>query len=260
MDPQVTAQADALARLYLFPFALKVLSAVAIWIVGGWAIHLIRGAFGRAMRVRRVDATLTRYLDASANVLLKVLVLIAILGVLGIQTTSFAALMAAAGIAIGAAWAGMLANFAAGLFLLTFRPFKVGDVIAAGGTTGTVREIGLFVTSIDTPDQVLTYVGNNKLFADSVQNFSANPFRRVDLTAQVPSSVDLLDSIGRLRDEVRRVPNVLADPAPSVEILSYNPAGSVVTIRPYCNSEHYWQVYFDTNRVISQLYSRTVLA
>ena len=143
------------------------LSAVAIWIVGGWAIHLIRGAFSRSMRVRHVDATLTRYLDASANVLLKALVLIAILGVLGIQTTSFAALMAAAGIAIGAAWAGMLANFAAGLFLLTFRPFKVGDVIAAGGTTGTVREIGLFVTSIDTPDQVLTYVGNNKLFADS---------------------------------------------------------------------------------------------
>lgn len=82
----------------------------------------------------------------------------------------------------------------AGLFLLTFRPFKVGDVIAAGGTTGTVREIGLFVRSIDTPDQVLTYVGNNKLFADSVQNFSANPFRRVDLTAQVPTSVDLLDN------------------------------------------------------------------
>jgi small conductance mechanosensitive channel len=260
MDPQVTAQADALARLYLFPFALKVLSAAAIWIVGGWAIHLIRGAFSRAMRIRHVDATLTRYLDASANVLLKVLVLIAILGVLGIQTTSFAALMAAAGIAIGAAWAGMLANFAAGLFLLTFRPFKVGDVIAAGGTTGTVREIGLFVTSIDTPDQVLTYVGNNKLFADNVQNFSANPFRRVDLTAQVPSSVDLLDSIGRLRDEVRRVPNVLADPAPSVEILSYNAAGSVVTIRPYCTNEHYWQVYFDTNRVISRMYSRTVVA
>jgi small conductance mechanosensitive channel len=261
MDPQVTTQADALARLYLFPFALKALSAVAIWIVGGWAIHLIRGAFSRAMRVRRVDATLARYLDASANVLLKALVLITILGVLGIQTTSFAALMAAAGIAIGAAWAGMLANFAAGLFLLTFRPFKVGDLIAAGGITGTVREIGLFVTSIDTPDQVLTYVGNNKLFADNVQNFSANPFRRVDLTAQVPSSVNLLESIGRLREQVRRVPNVLAQPEPSVEILTYNPSASVVTVRPYCRSEDYWQVYFDTNRVITELYSRaTVVA
>jgi len=261
MDPQVTAQADALARLYLFPFALKVVSAVAIWVVGGWGIHLIRGAFSRAMRIRRVDATLTRYLDASANVLLKALVLITILGVLGIQTTSFAALMAAAGIAIGAAWAGMLANFAAGLFLLTFRPFKVGDLIAAGGITGTVREIGLFVTSIDTPDQVLTYVGNNKLFADNVQNFSANPFRRVDLTAQVPPSVNLLESIGRLREQVRRVPNVLAQPEPSVEILTYNPSASVVTVRPYCRSEDYWQVYFDTNRVITELYSRaTVVA
>ena len=90
MDPQVTAQADALAQNYLFPFALKVLSAVAIWITGGWAVHLIRSAFSRSMRVRHVDATLTRYLDASANVLLKALVLIAMLGVLGIQTTSFA--------------------------------------------------------------------------------------------------------------------------------------------------------------------------
>ncbi len=260
MDPQLTAQADALARLYLFPFAIKVCSAAAIWVVGGWAINLVRAAFSRTMRLRQVDATLTRYLDASGNVLLKVLVLIAILGVLGIQTTSFAALMAAAGIAIGAAWAGMLANFAAGLFLLTFRPFKVGDLIAAGGTTGTVREIGLFVTAIDTPDQVLTYVGNNKLFADNVQNFSANPCRRVDLTAQVPPAIDLLESMGRLREQLRRVPNVLPEPAPSVEILTYNPGGSLVTVRPYCHSEHYWQVYFDTNRVITELYTRSVVA
>ncbi len=124
-----------------------------------------------------------------------------------------------------------------------------------------MRQIGLFVTSIDTPDQVLTYVGNNKLFADNVQNFSANPFRRVDLTAQVPSSVNVLESIGRLREQVRRVPNVLAQPEPSVEILTYNPSASVVTVRPYCRSEDYWQVYFDTNRVITELYScATVVA
>src|SRR5262245_21799190 len=106
MNPELTTQADALLRNYLFPFALKIIGAAAIWIVGGWAIRLIRVAFARTLRMRQVDSTLTRYLDASAAVLLKALVLIAILGVLGIQTTSFAALMAAAGIAIGAAWAG----------------------------------------------------------------------------------------------------------------------------------------------------------
>lgn len=261
MTPELASRLDTLFRTYLVPLGWHVLGAVAVWIVGGWVINLIRAALHRSLRARRVDATLSRYVDASAAVLLRVLLLIAVLGVLGIQTTSFAALIAAAGIAVGAAWAGLLSNFAAGLFLLTFRPFKVGDVIAAGGTSGTVREIGLFVTSIDTPDQVLTYVGNNKLFADNVQNFSANPFRRVDLTAQVPPSVNLLESIGRLREQVRRVPNVLAQPEPSVEILTYNPSASVVTVRPYCRSEDYWQVYFDTNRVITELYSRaTVVA
>jgi hypothetical protein len=201
MDPQVTAQADTGSAL---PVSLRV--------EGAQRRNLDRRRLGhppdsrrfsRAMRARRVDATLTRYLDASANVLLKALVLITILGVLGIQTTSFAALMAAAGIAIGAAWAGMLA---------TSQPGCSADVSAVQGRRPhrcrrhhrDVREIGLFVTSIDTPDQVLTYVGNNKLFADNVQNFSANPFRRVDLTAQVPPSVNLLESIGRLRDGAAR--------------------------------------------------------
>jgi small conductance mechanosensitive channel len=180
--------------------------------------------------------------------------LIAVLGVLGIETTSFAALIAAAGIAIGAAWSGLLANFAAGLFLLTFRPFKVGDLISAAGVSGTVREIGLFVTAIDTPDQVLTFVGNNRLFADNVQNFSANPFRRVDLTAQLPGGVDLDRTIQAMRERIRQVPNVLASPPPSIEILSLGAAGPVLTVRPYCRSDDYWQVYFDTNRAISQVY------
>jgi small conductance mechanosensitive channel len=135
-------------------------------------------ALHRFMTARPIDATLARYLDAGANVVLKLLVVIVILGVLGIETTSFAALIAAAGIAVGAAWSGLLSNFAAGLFLLTFRPFKVGDTIAAAGVSGTVTEIGLFTTTIDMADHVQTYVGNNRLFADNVQNFSANTCRR----------------------------------------------------------------------------------
>lgn len=254
MTPEFASKFDALFRAYIVPLAWHFLGAVSVWIVGGWVINLIRAAFNRALRVRRVDATLCRYLDTSAAAVLRLLLLIAVLGVLGIQTTSFAALIAAAGIAVGAAWAGLLSNFAAGLFLLTFRPFKVGDAIAAGGTLGTVREIGLFVTSIDTPDRVLTFVGNNKLFADNVQNFSANPLRRVDLTAQLPQGADISGALERLREMVVRIPNVLNEPEPSVEILTFSAAGSTLTIRPYCRNEHYWQVYFDTNRLISQLF------
>jgi small conductance mechanosensitive channel len=255
MTPEFASKLDTLFRTYLVPLGWHILGAVVLWIVGGWVINLIRTAFHRALRMRRVDPTLCRYLDASATVALRVLLLIAVLGVLGIQTTSFAALIAAAGIAVGAAWAGLLSNFAAGLFLLTFRPFKVGDFIAAGGTSGTVREIGLFVTSIDTPDRVLTYVGNNKLFSDNVQNFSANPMRRVDLTAQLPQGADVSGALDRLKDMVLRVPNVLSDPEPTVEILTFSAAGSTLSVRPFCYSEHYWQVYFDTNRLISQLFA-----
>lgn len=253
MPETLTTPADALIRLYLLPMGWKLLGACAVWVVGGWAVRLIRTAFARFMRLRQFDVTLSRYLDASLNVLLKLFILIAMLSVLGIETTSFAALIAAVGIAIGAAWSGLLANFAAGLFLLTFRPFKVGDAIAAAGVTGEVREIGLFVTTIDTADHVVTFVSNNKLFADNVQNFSANTFRRVDVAATVPAGTNLEDMLPRLRERIVDVPNVLRSPAPTVEILTLNPAGSVLAVRPFCHHDHYWQVYFDTNRTISQL-------
>jgi small conductance mechanosensitive channel len=253
MNPELTAQVDTLLRAYVVPMAWKLVGALAVWILGGWAIRLVRTAFGRFMRSRRVDPTLARYLDSSVAILLNVLILIAVLGVLGIETTSFAALLAAAGIAIGAAWSGLLANFAAGLFLLTFRPFRVGDVISAAGVLGRVREIGLFVTSIDTPDHVLTFVANNKLFADNVQNFSANPFRRVDLIAQLSNSMDLERTVRTLRERVKHIPNVLEMPAPTIDILTFNGTGPVLTVRPCCRNDDYWQVYFDTNKAISQV-------
>jgi len=249
LAPQVTS----FARLYLLPLGWKILGAAAVWIIGGWIVRLIRVALGRFLSARHVDATLARYLDASANVVMKVLLLVAVLGVLGIETTSFAALLAALGVAIGAAWAGLLSNFAAGIFLMVLRPFKVGDFVTAGGTTGTVREIGLFATAFDTGDNVRVYVGNGKLFADSIQNFSTNPYRRVDLTAQVAHGVDPQDAMRRLRDRVARIPNVIADPAPSVEILTFTALGPVLAVRPFCDNADYWQVYFEANRVIVEV-------
>ncbi len=243
---------DTIVRLYLIPAAWRILGAAAIWFVGSWAIKLLRKALKRFMRVRALDVTLATYLDTGATVVLQLLVLIAVMSVLGVETTSFAALLAAAGIAIGAAWSGLLSNFAAGLFLLTFRPFKVGDTIAAAGVTGTVREISLFVTTLDTQDHVLTFVGNNRLFSENVQNFSANPFRRVDLTAQLPAAVDPETAGQRLLEIVRTIPHVLGTPAPHVDILTFNPTGPVLAVRPFCPSGDYWQVYFDTNRAISR--------
>jgi len=252
VDAQVGSQIDLIVRLYLIPIAWRLAGAVCIWLIGSWAIKLLRTALRRFMRLRALDVTLATYLDTGAAAVLQLLVLIAVMGVLGVETTSFAALLAAAGIAIGAAWSGLLSNFAAGLFLLTFRPFKVGDTIAAAGVTGVVREIGLFVTAIDTQDHVLTYVGNNRLFSENVQNFSANPFRRVALTAQLPVSANAEAAGAQLLDLVRSVPHVLRNPAPRVEILTFTAAGPVLAVRPFCPSENYWQVYFDTNRAIGK--------
>jgi small conductance mechanosensitive channel len=252
MQEQITSQVDSFVRLYVLPMGWKILGALAIWLVGSFMIRLLRTALRRTMKVRRFDVTLARYLDTGATVVLQLLVLIAVLGVLGVETTSFAALLAAAGIAIGAAWSGLLANFAAGLFLLTFRPFKVGDTIAAAGVSGIVREIGLFVTAIDTTDNVLTFVGNNRIFADNVQNFSANDYRRVDLTAQVAAGTNVEDTMAAIRSELLQIPHVLEKPAPLVEMLSFTPTGSVLAVRPFCHNDDYWQVYYDANRAILQ--------
>lgn len=250
MNADIVGQASNLFTLYVVPLGWKLVGAIAVWIVGGWVIRLLRAAVERTLLAQKVDATLARYIEAGVNVLFKLLLFIAVLSVLGIETTSFAALLAALGLAIGAAWGGLLANFAAGLFLMVLRPFKVGDMITGGGVTGDVREIGLLVTAVDTVDNIRVYIGNNKLFADSIQNYTTNPYRRVDLKAQIAHSVNPYDAIKRLSERVAKVPNIVASPPPSVEIIDFNAMGTVIGVRPFCHNSHYWQVYFDTNKAI----------
>jgi small conductance mechanosensitive channel len=235
-------------------FGLKVLGALALWIVGRRLIAFAVDLAQRALRRQAIEPTVLPYAGAGISVLLNIALIVAILGYFGIETTTFAALMAAAGVAIGAAWSGLLANFAAGAFLLILRPFKVGDFIQAAGVTGTVEEIGLFVTTINTPDNVRTYVGNNKVLGDTVQNYSANPYRRVDLVAQLDHGVEPVQAARLLKQRLAKIPNVRPAPAPDVEILTFTPMGPVLAVRPYCHTDHYWQVYFDTNRTIREAF------
>ncbi|HKR22847.1 MAG TPA: mechanosensitive ion channel family protein [Pyrinomonadaceae bacterium] len=231
-------------------FGLKILGAILLWVVGraliGFAIKLLR----RALLKRPIDPTVINYLASTVSVLLNITLVVAILGYFGVQTTTFAALIASAGLAIGLAWSGLLSNFAAGAFLMILRPFKAGDLIQAGGVLGVVDDIGLFVTTINTPDNIKTFVGNAKIFNDNIQNFSANAFRRVDLVAQLNHSVDPAKAIELLRPALASIPNVVADPKPDVEILQFTSMGPVLAVRPYTSNENYWQVYFDTNRLI----------
>ncbi len=234
----------------LFELAIKVAAAVAFWIIGRWIIGRVVGLMQAGMSRNSVDPTLTKYLGSIVTIALNIALVLGILGYFGIQTTSFAAMLAGAGVAIGAAWSGMLGNFAAGAFMLVLRPFKVGDFVQIAGVTGTVHELGLFGTTLVTPDNVYTLVGNGKVFGDTVLNYSARPARRVERTAQLAGGVDPLDAIERLRTAVAKIPKVLTTPAPEVNLMDINLVGTVIAVRPYCHTDHYWQVYFDTNEAI----------
>lgn len=230
--------------------AIKVLAAIAFWIVGRWMIGRVIALLQAAMNRNQVDPTLTKYLGSVVSIALNIALVLGILGYFGIQTTSFAAMLAGAGVAIGAAWSGMLGNFAAGAFMLVLRPFKVGDFVGIGGITGTVHELGLFGTTLVTPDNVMTLIGNGKVFSDTIQNFTTLPVRRVERVAQLAAGVDHADAIARLAAAVARIPNVAAQPAPEVSLLDINLLGPVIAVRPYCHTDRYWQVYFDTNEAI----------
>jgi small conductance mechanosensitive channel len=232
---------------------LQILGALLLYVIGRWLISLVVGAVTKILTRQRIEPTVMRFAGNTLSVALNITLVVAILGYFGVQTTTFAALIAAMGLAIGTAWSGLLANFAAGAFLLVLRPFKVGDFIAAGGITGTVHEIGLFVTTFDTPDNIRAFVGNNKIFSDTIQNFTANPYRRVELTAQIAGAADPHLAIARLKERIAKIPNVAKDPAPDVTILTFSAFGPVLAVRPYCHNSEYWQVYFDTNMAIREV-------
>ncbi|MBD2116932.1 MULTISPECIES: mechanosensitive ion channel family protein [Microcystis] len=250
MDPAQVSNQVYFIRDLAISFGAKLIGAIVLWFIGKWLINLAINLLKTSLAKGNVDPTIVRYIISFILIALQVVLIVAILGFFGVETTSFAALLAATGIAIGAAWGGLLANFAAGAFLVMFRPFKVGDFVSAAGITGTVEELGLFATTINTPDNIRTVVGNNSIFSGNIQNFSANPYRRVDLTAQLSHGVNVPEAIALLKAKISRIPNVLTNPTPDVEILEFNPSGLLLAVRSYCSNDNYWQVYFDTNKVI----------
>jgi small conductance mechanosensitive channel len=257
MNPSTWAQdAERILLTYAVPIGGKIVGAIVLWIIGRLVISGVQGVAERALEHRKLDPTLSRYARSVIGVTLTILLILAILSVFGVETTSFAGVLAAAGVAIGMAWSGLLSNFAAGIFLMVLRPFKVGDFVTAGGITGDVREIGLFVTAFDTMDNIRTYVGNAKVFADTIQNFTNNPYRRVELHAQLDHSVDVNDAIAKLKERLKQIPNVVKDPEPFVAIETFTPMGPVLCVRPFTHNNTYWDVYFATNAAIVEVCSK----
>jgi len=231
--PDWFTTASEVFKIYAIPFLWQVLGALAIWIVGGMLIRFACRMVGASMTARNLDRTLTSYVTSALSILLRVVLIAGVLGMFGVESTSFAALLAAAGVAIGMAWAGLLANFAAGVFLVLLRPFKVGDIITAAGVNGQVFEIGLFATTLDTRDNIRIFVGNNKLFSDNIINHSHHPYVRIEIYAQIANGVDPFAVAARIAPLLARIPHVSTDSAPEVTVLEYNASGTKLAVRPY---------------------------
>ena len=242
---------DTLINSYLVPFGLKVLAAIVIWVIGSILVNTLAKVVRRVLTTRQLEPTMVNYAISALQVLLRVLLIMGILEVCGIPTTSFAAMIGAVGVALGVAWSGLLSNFAAGVFLVVLRPFKVGDYISAAGQTGNITDIGLVTTTMLTDNNLRVIIGNNKLFSDIIINYNVQPTRRIDLRCQIAYGVDPADAIARLTEKVAQIPNALSTPTPSVVIQEFNASGTLLAVRLHAPTPSFGQVYNDTNCVIA---------
>jgi len=233
-------------------FGMRVLIAVVIFIVGRWIANLITKMVKRAMAKADVEETLSNFLGNLIYYVLLVAVVIATINQVGIQTTSLLAVLGAAGLAIGLALQGSLSNFAAGVMIVGFRPYKVGDFIEAGGVTGVVEQVQIFTTIMRTGDNKKIIVPNSQIMAGEITNYSANPTRRVDLVAGCGYEDDLDQVRKVLEDIIASDDRILEDPAPTIAVSELADSSVNFIVRPWVNSGDYWGVYFDVTEQIKK--------
>lgn len=229
---------------------IKFLTALAIFLIGKWVVKRLVGLVRKGLERGDVDPTLVGFLG---NILFGAgiaLVVIAALAQMGIETTSLAAVIAAAGLAIGLALQGSLGNFASGVLIILFRFFKKGDYIVAGGQGGTVKDISIFTTELTTPDNVQVTIPNSQITSDAITNYSANPTRRMDLTIGVAYDADLNKTQQLLQKIIEEEPRFLKDPAPRVEVMELGASSVDFVFRPWVNSSDFWDTRFDVLKKI----------
>lgn len=228
----------------------SIVIAIIIYFVGKALISFVNGMLGKMLDRKKVDPTIQTFLKSLVNILLMVLLIISVVSALGVNTTSFAALLASAGVAVGMALSGNLQNLAGGIVVLLFRPFKVGDYIEAQGTGGTVSEIQIFHTILTTPDNKKIFLPNGALSSGNIINYSKEPLRRVDFTVAVEYGANVDNVRKVLLELISKDERILHDPAPFVALGSLAESCANMTIRVWVKSENYWDVFFDTNERI----------
>jgi len=225
-------------------FGPKVIAAILIWIIGSWIIKKLVGTVEKIMSKRGYDESLKKFLINLASWALKIILIISILGTVGIETTSFAAILAAASLAIGMALQGSLGNFAGGVLIMIFKPFKIGDLIEAQGELGVVKEIEIFTTKLTGLTNREVIIPNGTLSNGNIINYSTEGTRRVDLTFGVGYDSDIKKTKEVLMQVLTSHPKVLKSPAPTVNVSELADSSVNFAVRPWSTSEDYWDVYF----------------
>ncbi len=233
-------------------WGLKVVGAVALLVVGLFVIKSIRRLIKGALLSSKLDETLVPFLTGMVYYFLLIVLLVAVLSLFGIETTSVIAVLGAAGLAVGLALQGTLSNFASGIMLLIFRPFRAGDYVEVGGVAGSVTEVGIFSSRLTTPDNVLINVPNSTIYGQVIKNYSANENRRCDLVVGISYSDDISKAMAVIHQVLKADERVLADPEPMVAVSELADSSVNLVVRPWCKKEVYWPLRFDLTRVIKE--------
>lgn len=237
-------------------YGLKVIGAIAIIFIGRIIVGIITRIVRKLMVRGNIDNTLIGFISSLVKIGLMVFVIIAAAGTLGVDTTSFAAVIAAAGLAVGFALQGSLSNFASGVMLIIFRPFKAGDFVEAGGVTGVVENIRIFNTVMKTPDNKEVIIPNGKIGGDTITNFSAKETRRVDMVFGIGYDDDIKLTKDTLWEIMNADERILKDPAPTVAVSELGDSSVNFVVRPWVKSDDYWGVYFDTHEKVKLVFDR----
>lgn len=235
---------------YIIPWAINIVMAIAIYVIGKIIVGILVNVFGKVMARSKYDDMLTDFLKAIVNALLMLFVIVASLNELGVNTTSMVAIIGAAGLAIGLSLQGSLQNFASGVMLLVFRPFKAGDWIEAGDASGSVKSISIFTTVMTTADNKEVIVPNGKIYSGNIINYSAKETRRVDMVVGISYDSDLKKAKEILLEMVAADERILKDPAPTVAVSELADSSVNFVVRPWTATADYWTVKFDFTEAV----------
>lgn len=254
MQETVAVDKISVALDKLVDFAIsggeKILVAIIVYIVGKFLIKLIKNLMNRLMERKKLDPGVKSFLGSMINIVLTILLIVSVIGALGVNTTSFAALLASAGVAIGMALSGQLQNFAGGLIILVFKPYKVGDYIACQGTEGTVKEIQILHTILTTTDNKTIFIPNGGLSSGTVINYSRNATRRVDLTFGVEYGTTFEKVEQTLKEIIAADSRILKEPSYIIAMSQLADSSVNIALKVWVKTEDYWGVYFDLNKTV----------